>query len=161
MYEYTIELVPAKKFCDMNYESHAHIFDEACIYINKGLSFTRDGKELSMETITPDKIVVKLKSKSSLTNPVRSISALTRYLTSNYREVFKNYVYNKTLFSMTLTNTQIINSNSPDDISNEELLKTMIDLLYGYTSKSASDTQKRKKAIDEIKKIILPYYKKS
>jgi hypothetical protein len=160
MYEYTLELTPAKKYKDMNYENYANIFYESCKYINKGLSFTRDGKELSITEVSTDKLVVLLKSKNSLQNPARSISALTRFLTSNYSDIFKNYIYNKTLFSMKLIDSKTANATSAKEMTNEEMLKTIIDLLYAHTAISVSDTQNRIKTIERIKELVEPYYNK-
>lgn len=38
-------------------------------------------------------------------------------------------------------------------------MKGMIDLLYGYTSTSNSDTLSRNKTIQEMKQLIAPYIK--
>lgn len=159
MYVYTLELTPAKKYGAIDYTSFTEIFNEACRYINKGLSYTRDGKELHMREINTDNLIVILKSTNSLQNPTRSLSALTRFLTTNYSNIFKEYVYNKTLFSMKLIDTSCIYSNESSHISDEEMLKAIIDLLYAFTAKSVSDTQNRKKTIDQIKKLIKPYLK--
>lgn len=159
MYVYTLELTPAKKYETMDYTSFTEIFNEACLYINKGLSFTRDGKELHVKEINTNNLIVILKSTNFLQNPARSLSALTRYLTTNYSNIFKEYVYNKTLFSMKLLESNCIYSNDSSYISDEEMLKAIIDLLYAFTAKSVSDTQNRKKTIDQMKELIKPYMK--
>lgn len=159
MYVYTLELTPAKKYETMDYTSFTEIFNEACHYINKGLSYTRDGKELHVKEINTDNLIVILKSTNSLQNPARSLSALTRFLTTNYSNIFKEYVYNKTLFSMKLLESNCIYSNDSSYISDEEMLKAIIDLLYAFTAKSVSDTQNRKKTIDQMKELIRPYMK--
>ena len=159
MYIYTLELTPSKKYNTLNYTEFAEILNEACYYINKGLSYTRDGKELQIKEINTDNLVVLLNSKHSLQNPVRSLSALTRFLTTNYSDNFKKYVYNKTLFSMRLLESKCIYSKESSQISDEEMLKAIIDLLYAFTAKSVSDTQNRKKTIDQIKELIKPYMK--
>ena len=157
MYIYTLELTPSKKFDNIDYTQYKDIFSEACLYINKGLFFTRDKKELSILELNRESLIVKLSSKNSLQNPARSISALTRFLTTNYTDIFKGYVYNKTLFSMRLISSDNISTDDTYEISDEELLKVLIDLLYAYTAKSVSDTQRRKKTIDQIKTLIKPY----
>ena len=159
MYVYTLELTPAKKYETVDYTSFTEIFNEACHYINKGLSYTRDGKELHVKEINTDNLIVILKSANSLQNPARSLSALTRFLTTNYSNIFKEYVYNKTLFSMKLLESNCIYSNDSSYISDEEMLKAIIDLLYAFTAKSVSDTQNRKKTIDQMKELIRPYMK--
>ena len=42
-------------------------------------------------------------------------------------------------------------------ITNELLLKPLIDLLYFYTSKSESETQLRNKTVVQIKELIRPF----
>ena len=46
---------------------------------------------------------------------------------------------------MKLLDSSSIYSDEPSCISNEEMLKAIIDLLYAFTAKSASETQNRKK----------------
>ncbi len=60
---------------------------------------------------------------------------------------------------MRLIESNTINSYNAIDISDEEMLKTLIDLLYAFTAKSVPDTQNRKKTIDQIKELIRPYVK--
>lgn len=160
MYVYTFELTPAKKYKDINYTLFTDIFNEACQYINKGISYTRDGKKLYIKEIHLDNLIVILESTNSLQNPTRSLSALTRFLTTNYSNIFKKYIYNKTLFSMKLLDSSSTYSDEPYCLSNEEMLKAIIDLLYAFTAKSVSETQNRKKTIDQMKELIKPYLKK-
>lgn len=60
---------------------------------------------------------------------------------------------------MKLLDSSSIYSDEPSCISNEEMLKAIIDLLYAFTAKSASETQKRKKTINQMKELIKPYLK--
>lgn len=60
---------------------------------------------------------------------------------------------------MKLLDSSSIYSDEPSCISNEEMLKAIIDLLYAFTAKSASETQNRKKTINQMKKLIRPYLK--
>ena len=159
MYVYTLELKPTKKYKTIDYTSFIEIFNEACRYINNGLSYTRDGKEITIKDINTDSFIVVLKSTNALQNPARSLSALTRFLTTYYPDIFKEYIYNKTLFSMNLIESSCIYSDDASHISDEEMLKAIIDLLYAFTAKSVSDTQKRKKTINQIKNLIKPYIK--
>lgn len=46
-----------------------------------------------------------------------------------------------------------------DVISGKDLDQCMIDLLYGYTIASNTDTLVRKKIVSEINKLMLPYIK--
>ena len=156
MYIYHLELTPAKKFINLDYLSYENLLYEACNYITSGLAFTRDNKCISITKIEKEKICVTLTSKCSLQNPARSLSALTRYLTSNYSQIFKDYVYNKTLFKMELIATET-EGNEELVITDELLLKTLIDLLYFYPAKSESETQLRNKTVMQMKEMIKPF----
>lgn len=157
MYIYTIELTPSKKNISINFNDYKTIFEEARDNINRGLTFIRDGKKIEFEEILSEKLIVNLKSTGSLKNPTRSLSALTRYLTSNYSNIFCVYMQNQTLFTMNLINTQMDLPLNSEDISDEEMLKTLIDLLYAFTAKSVPEIQNRKKTIKQIKELIRPY----
>ncbi|WP_278951256.1 hypothetical protein [Anaerobutyricum hallii] len=157
MYVYTIELTPSKKNVSINYKDYLTILEEARDNINSGLTFLRDGKRIDFEEILPKKVIINLKSAASLKTPTKSLSALTRYLTSNYSDLFSMYVQNQTLFKMNLINTQIDSPSNLNEISDEEMLKALIDLLYGFTAKSVSDSHRRIKTIKEIKELIRPF----
>lgn len=60
---------------------------------------------------------------------------------------------------MKLLDSSSTYSDEPSCISNEEMLKAIIDLLYAFTAKSASETQNRKKTINQMKELIRPYLK--
>lgn len=60
---------------------------------------------------------------------------------------------------MKLLDSSSIYSDEPSCISNEEMLKAIIDLLYAFTAKSAYETQNRKKTINQMKELIKPYLK--
>lgn len=60
---------------------------------------------------------------------------------------------------MKLLDSSSTYSDEPSCISNEEMLKAIIDLLYAFTAKSASETQNRKKTINQMKELIKPYLK--
>lgn len=160
MFIYNLELVPSKKYVSLDYTKHKDIFSESCTYINRGLAFTRDQKTLKILSIEREKITVQLESANPLQNPTRSLSALTRFLTSNYSGIFEEYVYNKTLFKMSLINTISDDSDADVTISDAEMLKIIVDLTVGFTSKSESESSKRKKILDQIKDLIKPYIQK-
>ncbi len=160
MYYYKFNLKFAKKKTNMNFFKCRYILEEAIDAINMGLTFKRDGKSFTINEIKENSLTLTLSSSSSLTNPSRSISALTRYCTTYYTDVFKDILYNKTLFHIELVSKEKDVPILPKDISNEELLKGMIDLLYGYTSNYNSDTLLRNKTIQEIKQLIAPFINK-
>ena len=104
MYNYTFLLTPARNKSDIAFTSYKPLILEAINNINNGLAFKRDCKKifLDVDNIYDKEITLILSSKNMLTNPSRSLSALTRYLTTYYSETFHPYVYNKTLFNINL-----------------------------------------------------------
>lgn len=159
MYVYTFELTFAKKRTTLKFNECKDIIEGAINDINNGIAFKRDGKSFKIEQIRGNDLILKLTSKNSLANPSRSISALTRYLTTYHWNIVGNSIYNKTLFSLKLLSQENIVPSAPQELSNEDLMKGMIDLLYGYTSTSNSDTLSRNKTIKEIKQLVAPYIK--
>lgn len=151
MYRYKFLLSPSRVKSDIVFSEYSDLIMEAVSIINNGITFKRDGKSIHInkEDITNKEIIVELLSKQALSNPARSLSSLTRYLTSNYSEVFDCYVYNKSLFNMVLL-TQENSSNLCDGIeSKEELLKYLIDIIYSYPN-----TKEKNEAIEAIKNIV-------
>lgn len=160
MYIYTFKLKFAKRHTALTFNGYNHIFVSAIADINNGLTFKRDGKIFKIEKIEETFLILQLKSRNSLKNPSRSIAALTRYLTTYNFDIFGNSIYNKTLFSIELLSQgSYVSSIDPQTISDEDLLKCMIDLLYG-SSMSNSDIVSRNKTIQEIKRLVAPYIKK-
>ncbi len=157
MYKYVFKLKFAKKKTELNFDVCGDIIEEAVDNINRGAAFKRDGKRFSIDEMEKDVLTLTLFSENLLVNPSRSVSALTRYCTTYYTDKFEKAVYNKTIFSIEMTFKEKINLNTPNDISNEELLKGMIDLLYGYTPASSSDKKARNETIQEMKSLIAPY----
>ena len=160
MYIYTFKLSFAKKRTTLKFNEYKDIILNAIKDINEGIAFKRDGKNFQTEQFGDNEFILKLTSKNSLTNPSRSISALTRYLTTYHFDIFGNSIYNKTLFSLELLSQENLVSSMPQEMSNEDLIKGMIDLLYGYTSTSNSETLSRNKTIQEIKQLMAPYTKR-
>ena len=159
MYTYTFKLMFAKKKTTLDFMQCNEFVFEAIKDINAGLTFKRDGKSFSVEQLSKQELILKLTSKTSLTNPSRSISALTRYLTTYHKDVFESSIFNKTLFNIELLSCESVSSSIFEEMSDEDLLKAMIDLLYGYTVTNNADTLARNKTISEIKKLMLPYIK--
>lgn len=160
MYIYYFEISLAKKRTNKKISDFSHYLYEACANINTALTFQRDKKKLEVNSIDDLYAYVSLSSENALTNPVRSLSALTRYLTTNYGEVFAPIIFNKILFQMKLIKQEVSASHSVDEISDEELIKSIIDLLYGYTATTNSETLARNKAIKDLKQIMHPFIKR-
>lgn len=161
MYKYTYELIFAKKNSNLNFIDSKKYIEEACSNINKGLVFRRDGKKIEVSDWEKEKIILNLYSKESLQNPSRSLSALTRYLTTNYEEYFRDSIYNRTLFSIVLLSQEnTIDKMDNTEISDAEMFKAIYDLLHNFTSSSNSETIARAKTIRQMKELILPFLSK-
>ena len=160
MYQYTFELIFKKKSSTLNFPDCLDKIEEAISNINNGLAFRRDRKTMEiLNPISDNKLTIRLNSKESLQNPSRSLSSITRYLTSYHTDYFKDSIYNRTLFDIILIST---NSSFPTidyDISNEEMLKGIIDLLYSFTATTNTEAKERNQVIKEIKKLVVPYIK--
>lgn len=153
MYIYTFLLTPSRNKSDIIFTEYKDVFFEAIDNINGGLAFKRDNKKLSIsdEEINEKEFKIVLFSKLPLENPSRSLSSFTRYLTTYYPDTFKKYLYNKTLFSINLVGQESSDCYIDDfGLSNEEILKCMIDLLYSHTETKEVQIA-RAKIIDILK----------
>jgi len=162
MYNYIFHLSPSKANTDIDFTSDnvQRMLIEAVNSINKGLAFTRDGKAISLNSIEVDKIELTLTCKTALLHSTRSLSALTRYLTRNYSEYFAPYIYNKTLFNMNLISQESHFGIETNEISDTDLLKGVIDLLYTYTTTTKKESDLRIDTITQMKKLITPFISK-
>ena len=161
MYVYTFKLKFSMRSTALKFNEYKNIFFDAIDNINDGAAFKRDGKRFNIVQIEDKFLILTLSSKNSLKNPTRSISALTRYLTTYHFNIFGNSIYNKTLFCIEmLSHENHIPRQNPQDLSNEDLIKGMIDLVYGYTSTSNSDALSREQTIQKIKQLVAPYIKR-
>lgn len=133
MYHYVFNITPARQKSGILFTAHEARIKEAIEAINGGISFKRDRKCLTLLNIDDREMSIRLTSPEPLKNPARSLSALTRYLTTKYPDVFEPYIYNKTLFNIHALSQET--TPTPKDefrLSNEEVLKGIIDLLYTY-----------------------------
>ena len=158
MFYYTFLLTPTRNKSTINFSEYRDILVEAANKINNGLAFRRDAKSLNIlpKDIADKEIILTLASQMPLTNPARSLSALTRYLTTYYPDQFHPYVYNKTLFNIKLLNKESSMEGNIDNINNEDLLKGMIDLLYGHIE---PNPKMQEQVTNQIKEILKPYLK--
>jgi len=155
MYNYFFELLPSKRGTDLDFCEHREKINEAVENINNGLVFKRDRKKIEITSIERNKIKLTLSCKTPLVHSARSLSSLTRYLTTHYTKDFEPYISNKTLFSMNLIAQE--NAFEDFDISNEEMLKGVIDLLYTYTTSTNKEVKQRDEVIKQIKELVKPY----
>lgn len=160
MYYYRFQLTPSQPNSEIDYTNYQSEILSAINSVNNGIAFKRDGKfiEMSNNDINSKEIKLVLKCKTPLVHAARSISALTRYLTTNYSDIFSKYVFNKTLFHMNL----ISQDSSYDDlvISDTDLMKGIVDLLFTYTTTTKTEADMRKQTISSIKELIKPYIHK-
>ena len=160
MFCYKYKLVPANKKSPIDYTLYKDSIELAIETANHGSVFIRDRKKIELIDIQPQMINIYLHSVKKLEHPARSLSALTRALTS-YSFVWKAELYSKKVFNMipiSMIEVSDADDSKSEDMTNEDILKTMIDLLYQPVYGNYNDEQDRKEAIGEIKKILLPYY---
>lgn len=159
MYYYSFLLTPSQPNSNINYTQFTNEILEAVESVNDGIAFKRDGKyiEMSPTGISNQQITLTLKCKTPLGHAARSLSALTRNLTTNYSDIFSQYVFNKTLFHMTLDKQY----SSYDDmnISDTDLIHGVIDLIYTHTTSTKDEADLREKTISCMKELIKPYLK--
>lgn len=155
-YNYSFRLSPARQKSGIIFTDHKALIDEAIEAINGGTTFKQDRKCLVLNNLDDKEMLIDLMSQAPLANPARSLSALTRYLIANHPEIFEPYIYNKTLF-----NIHIISQNTTltprDDfsLSNEEIIKEIVDLLYTYPNSKEVIEAKA-----QITEILRPFVKK-
>lgn len=156
MYYYDFNLSPARLKSGIIFTEHKRHIGDAIEAINGGISFKRDRKSLVLINIKDKEMLIRLTSQSPLANPARSLSALTRYLTNKYPNLFEQYVYNKTLFNIQLLSQEsIISTKDNFSLSNEDILKEIIDLLYTYPN-----TKEVKVAKTQIAEVLRPFVEK-
>lgn len=162
MYKYTMKLRFSKIKNSLNFEICKPLIQEAVDNVNMGMTFKRDNKKFYLEEVSENYLLLVLLSKDCLVNPKRSVSAITRYLTTYHFEIVKNAIFNKTIFNIELISTERkpLTENTIEDITNEDVLKSIIDLFYNFSSKETIDSINRENAIKSIKTIMLPYINK-
>jgi hypothetical protein len=157
MYHYNFRFSPARQKSGLIFTEHKMFIEEAIKAVNGGISFKRDGKILDLLNIDDKEMVIKLTSQDPLANPARSLSALTRYLASKYSNLFEQYIYNKTLFNIQALSQESTTSSKDDfSLSNEEIMKALIELLYTYPN-----TKEVKVAKAQITEILRPFVEKN
>lgn len=159
MYTYRFELTPSKPGSDIDYTAAdiKESISESAKGVNSGIVYRRDDKSIEIEKIEKQRIVLKLTCRTSLLHSARSLSAVTRYLTTYYQEVFKDEIYNKTLFRMRLLSQESSFGRHGSDISDAELLKGVVDLLYTYTTSTKKEADSREETIRQMKELVKPY----
>lgn len=141
-------------------EDQYHIFSEAAKNCNTGVNFRRKKKNIEIHAITQDHIQLILTSAVPLSAPYRTLSAFSRELLRLDHEkslgCFENAIYNHTLFNTEIKVMAPSESSTIEisDISNSQLLKIMVDLLYTPLIESE---QTRTQVINSIKEIVLPF----
>lgn len=153
MYSYTFKILPSRQKSQITFTAHEAQLKEAVMNVNSGTAFRRDGKTLALSEIKAREMTAVLTSREPLPHPARSLSALTRYLTLQYPETFEPYIFNKTLF--TITRSQETAPSRREPLSNEELLKAMVDFLY-----ATPQTERVQAARAEIEKVLEPFIEK-
>lgn len=140
-------------------EEEYSLFTKASSNCNAGVTFKRSGKAIAIEDITSESITLTLSSASALPSPTRTLSAYSRELIRINKEtnVLSSSIYNHTLFNTTLIETIREPQGTIDEISDTELLKAITDLLFAPSG--AYNTNQKRKTINKIKELMLPYIK--
>ncbi len=156
MFNYTLSLTPSRGKSDINFTDYKDLILAAIANVNNGLAFRRDCKKIEINEcdILEKSITLTLFSRDHLTNPGRCLSGITRYLTANYGDIFSPFIYNKTIFCITLTERKSSLATRNDEITNEELFKAIFDFLY---SDKFIENKKREEVINQLKDVIKPY----
>lgn len=160
MYYYNFKLTPSQPNSNVKFTEYIPEILAAANSANNGIAFKRDGKTIDIrnEDIAAQEIMLTLRCKTPLTHAARSLSALTRNLTGNYPDIFGKYIFNKTLFHMELLSQH----SSFDDleITDTDLIKGVIDLLFTHTTTTKEEAALRERTITEMKELIKPYLQK-
>ena len=157
MYTYHFAIKVSNQKCGLLFTNYRTLIEEAIDNVNHGMTYLRDSKTLTLDNVAPTELHVTLSCSRPLNNASRSLSALSRELLRNHGNIFEAAVYNKTLFSI-----KMISQNNPMDIdnaaiSNTELLKTIVDLLFAHTSTTKKEQSEVEATINHIKELVKPY----
>lgn len=160
MYYYKFKLTPSQPNSEIDYTMYQQEILAAIDSVNNGIAFKRDGKtiDINKEDINEKEITLTLNCKTPLDHAARSLSALTRNLTGNYSDIFSKYIFNKTLFHMDLISQDSSYDNL--NISDTDLMKGVIDLLFTHTTSTKAEADLREQTISQMKELIKPYIKK-
>lgn len=161
-YQYNIKIVPAKPHSTIDYTNPElkEAFFTACEISNAGLAFTRDRKTVKITNIDKQEILVELSSPRELANPTRSLSSISRTLSSMpvYDKYLKNDLYNKVFYNPYLVES--ITNSTEDELSKEDSLKLLIDMFYSTDATESAQTKSLKEdTIKEITKLLVNYKK--
>lgn len=159
---YRFQLLPANRKAGIDFEeieNNTNLFSVAAENCNQGLCFKRTKKEIEIEDISPESITLVLASASPLENAIRSLSGFSRELLRLDKEngTLRDCVYNHTLFRSQALEMLPQNRLSEVTISDSELIKAVIDLLFSNSPVYRKDLTKRETTIAGIKELLLPY----
>ena len=159
---YGFRLLPANRKSAINYEQieeMTSIFTTAANNCTQGVSFKRDGKKISINSIVGNAIELTLYSTTPLPSPTRTLSAFSRELLRLDKEldVLSESRYNHTLFNTEQIDLSTNSEITAEEISDTTLLKSIIDLLYSPTE--SLEREQVLKAKKQLKEIMLPFIK--
>lgn len=157
MYTYFFKLTPSRNKSSINFLELKDNLQEAQQNVNSGTAFQRDGKRIAIDfaSLEPRVIYLTLTCRTPLLHAARSLSALTRYLVSHCE--LDEYIYNKTLFYIELLSQDSSFGKDASEISDTDMLKGIIDLLYTHTTSTKKEADARLETINQIKTLIAPY----
>lgn len=138
------------------------IFDEKLISaiksaiaeVNASISARRSGRVIEyIKQLTQNSIHLRLTSADPLA-PTRTVSAVSRTLLRNERDLLEKHIVNSCIFSSRLISQST--SNNTDDLDPIQLVQEVVAIVLGQFA----DNKQRnlaKEASDQIKEVVLRY----
>lgn len=158
IYKFTLNPANRNVIADFqDIEKKSQIFSKAASNCTNGATFQRYEKKVFVREISQNYIKIDLYSPCELTSPKRTLSAYSRELIRLNKNInlLDNLIYNHTIFRTELIETKNTPQKSIDDVSSTDLVKSIIDLLYSTTNNY--NIKLRKKTIEKLKEIMLPF----
>lgn len=156
-----------EKFTDIAKVEYAGkpIFDYACDYINDSSSYRRAGRRLEILEIADSYINVKLTSETPLEMASKSLAGFSRELIridqemhlDESKQLFKTFIYNKTLFK----NRQIENGIQDDveieKMSDVDALQLCVQVFCNTMTATKEEALMNELTKKQIKKALADY----
>jgi hypothetical protein len=151
MYSYIVNFALAKDQRVSLAKFEEDIKDAIFRWNEAGLT-ARNKKKVTKWKVTESVITLYLQSDECLMNPTKAFRSFSKFLVDNSE--LKKYVYNGRLFKGWSTTIEVNKNESIKEMSDEEMLATLIKWCIGKSFKDVSDKKNKLKIIENIKKLI-------
>lgn len=152
------KLRPANSAATVNFEQIEDtysLFTKACAIFNQRAALRHTGKKILIEQINEKSIILTLQTSAPIASPGRALYGFSRNLLNiDESDALRGCIYNNCLFTITAIENIPRPSVDPESISDSELLKSIIDLLFANQFISNPN---RTATILELKKLMVPY----